>query len=78
GFFPPGGNNAQQTSKKLGVDVTPHGPTKPNVSCPVQLLHPFFHQNYNAILVSSVLPGGLFPSLKHATQHGVRALAWDS
>lgn len=78
GFFESGGAAAVAAGAELGNNVVYDGPADPSVANQVEFVNNFISQDFDSIIVSSVSPDGLCPSLERAMAQDILVMTWDS
>jgi AI-2 transport system substrate-binding protein len=78
GFFESGGAAAEAAGVELGDNVVYDGPADPSVAAQTEFINNFSAQGFDSIIISSVSPDGLCPSLDRAKDQGALIMTWDS
>lgn len=79
GFFDAVKQGGQEATRELGnVELIFTGPTSPNAEGQIEVINALIAQRVDAIAVSANDPDALVPTLKKATQRGIKVLSYDS
>lgn len=74
-FFADNNGNTRRTNGRLDISIACSKPARPDISNRMRLVGGFIGRNCGTVVISTISPSNLYPTLGHTVRHNIEILA---